>query len=88
MMLVMQHRIIDSIAPGTIYSPRGYTIYGRIYEACNLQNIFYQPFNSNFEPSRTTQTRNGKSSSITVRMLQDACYGLRSKFTIIPVSSR
>ena len=24
------NRIIDSIAPGTIYSPRGYTIYGRI----------------------------------------------------------
>ena len=29
-----------SIAPGTIYSPRGYTIYGRIFEACDLQNIF------------------------------------------------
>ena len=32
----MQRRIIDSVAPGSVYSPRGYTIYGRIYEACNI----------------------------------------------------
>ena len=77
---VMQHRIIASIAPGTVYSPRGYTISGRIYEACNLRN---------FEPSRTTKTGNGKSSSIAVCALQMRSYGLRSKFTndFIPVSS-
>ena len=63
---------IDSVALGTIYSPRGYTIHGRIYEAYVICRIFYQPFTSNFEPSRTTQTGNGKISSIVVRALQDA----------------
>ena len=80
---VMQHRIIDndSITPGTIYSPRGYTICGRIYEACNLQNILPATQLSNCEPSRTTQTGNGKSSSIACTCFRMRSYGLRSKFT-------
>ena len=68
---VMQHRIIDSIAPGTIYSPRGYTMADFTkHVICRI--YFYQPFTSNCEPSRTTQTGNGKSSSIAVCALQDA----------------
>ena len=81
---VMQRRIIDndSITPGTIYSPRGYTICGRIYEACNLQNIFTSHSMVTANPcSRTTQTGNGKSSSIACARFRMGSNGLRSKFT-------
>ena len=67
---VMQCRIIDvkpqelSIAQGAILSMAEFT----------KQVFLYQPLNnftSNLEPSHTAQTGNGKSSSITVHVLQD-----------------
>ena len=45
---VMKCRIIDSVAPRTIYIAPG-----AILSMAGLANIFYQPFTSKFEPSRT-----------------------------------
>ena len=44
---VMKCRIIDSVAPRTIY-----IVPGAILSMAELANIFYQPFTSKFEPSR------------------------------------
>jgi len=73
---VMQHTIIDSIARGTIYSPSGYTIYGRIYEVCNLQNI---PVTSN--PVALRRLGTGKVAQSRCARFRMRSYGLRSKFT-------
>ena len=78
---VMQHRIIDSIAPGTIYSPRGYTIYGRIYEACNLQNIFTSHSIVTLNPVALHRLGTGKVAQSQCAHFRMRSYGLRSKFT-------
>ena len=66
----MQHRIIDSIAPGAILSMAEFT-----------KHVICQPFTSNFEPGRTTKTGTGKSSSIAVRARFRVCAAGSHKFT-------
>ena len=61
---VMQRKEL-SIAPGAILSMAEFTKHV-IYKTILTSNS-----QSNFEPSRSTQTGNGKSSSIAVRALQD-----------------